>query len=325
MKFNFFMAILAILVFSSCGGGSKGTTNKEEQQQAQNNVVRANQIIAYTNKVIEESNHMNSWAEGNERYVKNLAEFAVNPKLVKNPMNLTFFISNVMFFNYETRSSVNNQPIDLNIVPDGVFDADDKEFFESSASAYYESKNGLKSFYDKVKVYIDEENFKDDKGALGKAYYDSVKSCYMNMLVTISEMTELAIELGQEAELLTLEDSPLKSVILLMREQMKYSNNMLAAFEAFKAGEASKEEVLQMYEEYILVTDKNVEKVKDLKLTDTQKRRFNTFMENSDTVRSKFKVAERNVRNGEKIESVTLSTAEIYVSSLVRHYNDVIQ
>lgn len=324
MKIKFLLASITLVLFSACGG-STGTSKKEEKKQAQDNLVRANQIIGYTNNVIEESNHMIGWAESNERQVKLLSDIAAQPSLAKKTINLTFFMSNMMFFNYDLKKGNSNQILDLRVVPEGAFDAEDKEYFESSAIAYHDCKDRFKGLYDKIQVYVKEEDFKDDKGALGKAYSDSVNIYFNNMMVILSEMTDFAVEKGQEAELLTLEDSPLKEVILLMREQMKLSNNLLHSFEAFKEGEGSKEDLLKLYDEYETVNAKNVTKAETMKLTDMQQRRFTTFMDSNDKVRGNFKVAARNVRNGEKIEYTTLSSARIYTESLVRHYNDVIK
>lgn len=317
MYFRSLLIVFTFLFLVSCGG-----KNKSSEDNSQDDFLKANQIIIYTNKVIGDANHMHEWSESNERYVMKLSELAQKPSLIKSHSNITFFLSNSMLSFIDAKTS-NGQLIDLRSIPNAL-DVEDKEFFESSAVAYYDAKDGLKDMYAKVKKYINEEDFKDDQGVLGRAYSDSVKAYYMTMMITISEMSDAAVELGQEAEMLTLSDSPLKDAILVMRGQMKLSSRLLSGLKEYQDGEMRKEDVIQLHDEYVSDYEKMVSKSNDFKFTEKQRRYFDKFLRTSETLKGHFKVAVRDLQNEGKLQYSTISSCEIYNNSLVQDYNNVV-
>ncbi len=124
--------------------------------------------------------------------------------------------------------------------------------------------------------------------------------------------------------MLTLGDSPLKEVILVMREQMKLSSTLIASFKNYQEGAAKKEDVLKLHEEYVAAYEKMISKEKDFKLSENQRRYFDRFLTTSETLKGYFKVGSRDLRDENRIKNTTISSCEIYNTALIQDYNEVV-
>lgn len=310
--------LTAFILFSLIGCGDNEPSSPKETKDK---TVQAHQTIIYTNKIIAESNLINQWAKTHEKNVIKMIKFAEKPRSA----DYMFFINNSMFTLYNLR--INNQEVDLTNIPSNVFDAKTQSFFEQKMSIYLTNKENLEAMYKKLHNYIESENYKDDKGALGREYSETIKNNYQNMMVTLTELTTVAIELGETAEILTLDDSPFKDMVLLMREQMKISNELYANLERFEAtnNEISKEDILKLYEEYISVMSKANTQLESLTLEEDLQRRLSKFMKTNKMLQNYFKISMRNLKNSDKVTASTMSSCKIYLESLVKDYNDTVR
>ncbi len=315
-RLNYSLVIILLIMFSSCAGNSAKTKQQQENQLA---LVKANNVINYTNRIIDESNRINDWTKSNERYVNQLISISKNPQLIKDISNISFFTFASMAF---PKLSDNKRDEALESITDAL-EEEDRVFMEVNITEYLKSKNGLYNAYKEVEKYVQEENYKDDKGRLGKQLADSVNIYFHRMNDVMSELVAKAAALGEEAELSTLDSSPLKDVILLMRNQMDLSSYMIAASYAYNEGEFTKEELLEINEKYLSINEENIEKSKRIELSKVQQNNFEAFMKASYEISVAIKKGIRSVNENKKIE--TISTMEIYYNSLVGKYNDVIK
>lgn len=315
MKIRLFVLFGVVLLFFSCEGKSKQA--KMEEQKESN---KAYGVIVYTNKVIDEANHIIGWLKTNDRNVTKLIELANKPELAndysKKMHNSSFFLTDPGFYNLETNNN-------LHKISDMLEEAD-KVYFLENTEKYYFAKEGLRRMYKELRTYTGQEDYKDDNGKLGKLYGDSVKYYYTEMRNTINEMVYKAVDLGEEAELLTLGDSPIKQVVLLMREQIKMTEQLIGTYNAYKEGEASKEEIIELYTQYADRNSRNIKKSEDIKLVGTREKDFTSFMETNSEISGFFKIANRSLQAGESYSSA-ISSAEIYYEGLIKSYNRVIK
>ena len=82
-RLSYLNLIVLLLLITACGGQKKGPS--------QSDMIKANQIIAYTNNVIIEANTIFKWAEQYERHFETLTEIALKPALSKSTDNIFFF------------------------------------------------------------------------------------------------------------------------------------------------------------------------------------------------------------------------------------------
>lgn len=315
MKAKLTLALGALLILSSCGKIKQAQEDKKAKAQA---VVDATATIKFTNSIIDESNNIYKWADGGERSLQKLSAIAANPSLMKQMENIGFFMSD-MFSQYDIpQFYANTKGPDLTEAPASMTE-EDKMFFKTQATTYLHAKTSLRSLYNNIKTYIKEENYKDDKGALGKMYSDSVQVYYLTMMGTIGLLSERASALGEEAEMLTMEDSPMKSSVVAMREQMKLAHALIIAFDGITSGETKAEDVAKLYESYLSASDKNLNQLESLQSDlPIQKDAIAKFIKTNQELNSKLKVQARNAQNGEKIKT---EVCTVYYQSLVSDYN----
>lgn len=314
---NYIYAFMGMAVIALSGCGQQKNKNSESDQEE---FLKANSIIVYANNIIAEYNRISNWDGRSDRYVVQLAEIANDPKISKDPLNLSFFMMN----SFDVLDApLGGTPIDLtqgiDVLPDEA-----KTYFLKSTEAYTQNKTGLLRVHDAIKEYVEKENYKDDKGALGKLYADSVGIFYLGMLDVINEMVEVAGELGQEAELETLKTSPIYDLIVFMRSEMTASENLIIALYKYNEGDVSKDEISSLYDSYLKLISANKNKSANLKVPDTKKSAFQNFMNSSDKIATEFIKANRSVVSGEKVEAQVLSIAQIYYEALIKEYNFIV-
>lgn len=308
---------LSLIMLSSCGQQPKSNTIDEE-------LYKANQVIQYTNLIIMESNKIHDWAESNQRYVETLIEFANNPEVSKKIQNQAFFTLNDVagFHNLETKP----EDIVKFKTASKALSAEHKEFFSQRGAAYFDSKMGLLRSYNTIKDYLNKENYKDDKGAFGKSYADSIKGFYSDMLINIEDMVKEASVLGDEAELITLKSSPNYELILFLRSEMRVSKNMIVAIYGYNDGEVSKEEFEAAYKEYEATHSKNkdIAKNNNFNPNTTNKTDYKLFNQRAEDLATEFIKANRSVKNNEKIDDSILSMADNRLKYIIDSYNGII-
>lgn len=320
MKIRLLNILGVAFILTSCVNkdGEIALENNWKQEQ----IIKASAIIEYTNKVIEESNHISKWARTNEKKLAKLIEIARKPSLFQKSSNLTFFMNNSFFLNYEVYNPITDT--DIRKVSD-LMDETDQTYFSENATLYYTSKNGLRRTYNYLQTYVEQEYYKDDKGKMGKVYADSIGYHFLTMCHTIERMVDKAVDLGETAELLTLEDSPSKEIILLMREQMKLCEELIENYKVYEKGEQTKDSLAALYNQYIEVTDSNTNKGELLELSDSKRNKFNNFLKKNSQLSECFKNLNRSVQADEKLEASTLSSCNTYYQALIENYNKVIK
>lgn len=308
---------LSLLMLSGCGQQTKNNTSNDE-------VYNANQVIQYTNLIIMESNKINDWSNSYQRYVETLIDFANDPKISKEIHHLSFFTMNDLagFHNLETKQE---DIIKLTTVSQALT-TEYQEFFTEKTTAYINNKMGLLRSYNAIKDYLNKENYKDDKGALGKLYADSIKGFYMNMLVNIGEMVNEASVLGDEAELITLKSSPNYDLIVFLRSEMSASQNMIGAVYNYKDGTASKDEFITSYKAYEATHSKNKEIAKnnDFNRNATSKTDYKLFNDRAEDLSVEFIKINRAVVNNETIKDNILSILDNRMKYIIDAYNSII-
>lgn len=308
---------LSLIMLSSCGQKVKNNTSDEELN-------KANQVIQYTNLIIMESNKIHDWSESYQRYVETLIDLANDPKRILEIQNQSFFTLNDVagFSQLETKA----EDIKKLRAVSKVLTAEQQEFFTEKIRIYIDNKMGLLRSYKAIKDYLNKENYKDDKGELGKLYADSIKGFYINMFININDMVDEASTIGDEAELITLKSSPNYELILFLRSEMRVSKNMIAAIYGYNEGEVSKEEFETTYKEYEATHSKNkdIAKSNNFNPNTTNKTDYKHFNQRAEDLATEFIKANRSVKNNEKIDNRILSMADNRLKYLIDSYNGII-
>lgn len=315
MKLNLIpLLIIALILFTSCG------INSKQQEENRNNLIKANAIIEYTNKVINESNYINDWLNSNERDINKLVVVAENPKKYQSTEYVTYFLMGSLISQLKNNP---NEKVDLRKVSTQL-DSLDQEFFKDKSEEYYRNKSNFLDLYKNIESYLKGGEYKTDKGALGRLYADSIKIYLGGMYNTLREMTEQATDLGEDAEFLTLENSPQKDLIMLMREQMKNTRLLIAVFYNYDQGNATKEDVIKLYDAYVAATKKNTEKANTFNLDNSRKYRFSFFQRTDSELALKFADVIKSIEAGEKVGVGRLESLGVYYSALIKHYNSAV-
>lgn len=303
--------IILVVLLTACGGKSKPTSTNET-------ITRAHQILNYTNQVIAESNYVSVWMNNGEVQVFELAEIIASSKPYDiNSKDWAAYKTMIRGLTDEAR----RKAFDLSKVAD-VLSQEDFSFFQQNTTSYYFQLNQLEQLFLQAETSIC-DGLNEDVDA-GGTLSDALLKSYQEMLLCLRKMTIRAIDLGEEAELLTLEESPMRAVILLMRREMITNRHLLFSFYRYTSSEISKEELALQYANYLVVTTESVKLRGDAKISEAQKSSFMLFIKTSDLLMSSFQQAMNTINQECKSESIDLLTMGKHYDNLVGYYNDVV-
>jgi hypothetical protein len=200
---------LAIALYT--GAVSCNSSNaKGDETYSDNSSKAANNIIAYTNAIVDLSNSHNSYLE---RVISNTDRIE---KGLQNPNDRFAFTALITPF---VTSSFKSK--DATGEPAKELSSDDKKFFKENVSSYMTVFERIKTTYKDLDQYIKAEDFKDDKGEKGKLFVDSLHHDVQLAYSLKGTLMKRVNEVADASEEVILKDSPMKDYVIAMKSDMK--------------------------------------------------------------------------------------------------------
>ncbi|MBB5638438.1 hypothetical protein HDE68_004367 [Pedobacter cryoconitis] len=173
----------------------------------------ASRVIEYTNLVVDMANSHNS-------YLKDILGNASRiEKGLKNPADKFAFIG--IITPHVMRAGLTNMNGVTLEKPVDELGKENQAYFKTQITQYNTLFTKLQHNYKQLDDYLKAEDYKDDKGAKGYAFIDTIRKTvqvlYTDKIVLMKKVNEVA----DAAEIVVLKDSPLKEYIVAMKTDMK--------------------------------------------------------------------------------------------------------
>lgn len=307
MKKLLYTALTALLLaFYSCGGGSenKGAENVDTKAEA-------NQIIAYTNDVVDYLNESGDWMRRNESAINDMIK-AMESK--RKPR----FISPIISAGSYKTSKLKVE------TPPTVMSEDEQKLFSETMTAYKTTYASMSEKCGELRKYIQNEDFKDDDYAKGKVLADSIKSQYSYLNETKSMMYEKIDAVSEKAENIILQDHPLRDPILTMKAEMQNFTDLYDAFFDYSEGNKTPEEVDAAYQKVAASVEKNKAEYKSILDENKKTSRYEYFYKEADDALATYRKALRDVKAKKKVSDSTFRSFSSDNNSLIGAYNSFV-
>ncbi|MCW3467280.1 YiiG family protein [Chitinophaga nivalis] len=203
---------------SSKKGNASGTAAEYEDQSSSS----ANNIIEYTNLIVDLSNKNNDYVNTLMKYVDKAEKGLKNPS---DPFAFSGMLTPHSFptFNRNSKVKVDEPVKDLSKA--------DQQFFKEKVTSYIQTYKQMDSSYKQLKDYLSAQDYKDDKGAKGNALISDIRSHAEALQTEKVVLMKKVSEVADASEIIILKDSPLKTYILAMKEDMKSISDFIAIME----------------------------------------------------------------------------------------------
>jgi len=292
----------AVLFFYSCGGSeNKGSENVDSKEEA-------NQIISYTNAVIDYLNSSGDWTRKNESRVNGVLQFV---KTGKKPIPFLPFMSN---------ASVNMNKKDVT-QPPAVLSEDEKVFFKDKMTLFKSNYDGLRENCSVLYKYLQNQDYKDDKFAKGKELADSINSQQALVSSIRSEVYDKIDVVSAKAESIILADDPLKDPIMALKADLANFGKLYEIYGDYSEGNATPDQVDALYKEVAESLDKNKTAYAELLDEKKVKSKYESFYSTADDLLAKYRKVLRNVKDKKKVTDSDFSSFSSGHNSLVNSYN----
>lgn len=304
MKKLFFAVFSVALILSSCGGSGKGAENVKSENDA-------DQIITYTNAVIDYLNASNSWIRTNETSIQRLIEAG---KAGKKP-------SGIVIFGPSPHFTSGSKDITK---PASVMSEDEKKFFSEKVTLY---KTTFDALYDDCKTlhaYIKNEDYKDDNGEKGKELAAKIERNYTLTRTEISPIYDKIEVVTEVAETIILEKNPLKEPILSMKKDLKGFDNLYELFAAYDEKTATPAQVDEAYQALAAQIEKNKGSFGDILKGQNKASSYNRFYESADKYLASFRKALRDVKENKTLKERDFKSFSSNHNSLISSYNSFV-
>lgn len=234
-------ALALVLSLTACkNDGKKDNSAKTSYAEADEKDV--NEIIEYNNAVV-------SFTDKNNDYIKRIEDNIIKiEKGLANPSDHFAFIGLITPFSMSTISSSKMKPD----TPPSVLSSDDQKFFKENVVSMTGVLDKIKETYKSLDEYIKAEDWKDDKGAKGKALLDSIYSMGKKYYAYDEQVMAKLNIIGDDAERVILKTHPLKEYIFALkddRSKVAEFTKLLAGNKNYKTIEAKAKSAYQILED----------------------------------------------------------------------------
>lgn len=303
------LMLILLGVMVSCGGGSseKGAENVDSKGDA-------NQIIAYTNDVIDYLNGSGSWIRSNDDRIDALV---TGMETKKTPRILIPMIPDVSF---------NLKSGKLNILtPPSVMSQEEQTYFKDKMTAYKAAYTSLTSQCGILYKYIQNQDYRDDNYEKGKMLADSIKINYEFVNTTKKELYSKIDVVTEKAENIILADSPIREPIIAMKEEMKHIESLYDMFSLYTEKGATPAQVDSAYQAAAASVEKNKGNFQKILEDNKVKSEYDRFYKNCDEALSAYRKVLRDVKENKKVRESEFNTFSSRYNSLVNSYNSFVK
>lgn len=309
MKKIFFAIAVFTIALCSCGGSSenKGAENVDSKAEA-------NQIIAYTNDVIDYLNGTGDWMRSNEGRITDMVKFM---ETKRKPTVILPFIPNVSFNMKAEKMKITTPP--------SVLSKEEKTLFEENMTAYKVTYTSMIEKCSELYKYIKNEDYKDDDYKSGKALADSIKIQYDYLSETKSMLYGKIDIVSEKAENIILQDHPLKDPIMTLKAELKNFNDLYDIFYAYGEKTATAEAVDEVYQRVTASVEKNKSEFAPILDENKVKSSYEYFYKRSDDALSAYRKALRLVKSNKRVSDSDFRTFSSNYNSLISAYNSFVK
>lgn len=294
-KYLFITLATLSLIFTSCGG------NKQKAE--------AEEIILYTNKVVEYVNNTQTWLNNNERPINTMVDFMENRR---QPMMWPKLIE-----------QTDDQSTDFGTLPSALSEQD-KAFFTKELPKYTEEYAALKANAEKLNTYLTNETFRNDDYTEGTTLANKITDELEYLTNTKKEISSRMKTLKLQAENILIEDHPLKDPIKTLRSDIEGAGQIMEMFVAYNAKEVTPQQIDSVYQ----IVSKNAEENSDKytrSLKKEEKASYEYFYKiYKDNVLKNYKKNLKTAESGEMLKYPDFKIMESNYKNLVKTYNTFI-
>lgn len=308
MKKLFFAIVALTLALYSCGGASenKGSDNVDSKAEA-------NQIIAYTNDVIDYLNGTGDWMRSNESRITDMVKFM---ETKRKPIVILPLLPSVSF-------NMKSEKLKISTAP-SVMSKEEKTLFEDNMSAYKVTYKSLNDKCSQLYKYIKNEDYKDDDYASGRQLADSIKIQYDYLNETKSMLYDKIDIVSEKAENIILEDHPLKDPIITLKGDLKNFTDLYDAFYAYSEKTMTAEQVDETYQRVAASIEKNKSSFTSLLDENKVKSSYEYFYKRGDDALAEYRKALRLAKSNKNISESNFKSFSSNYNSLIKAYNSFV-
>jgi len=309
MKKLFFAVTVSLLALCSCGGSSenKGADNVDSKAEA-------NQIIAYTNDVIDYLNGSGDWMRSNERAINDMTKFM---ETKKGRLVGLFLSPNVSFNMKSDKLKVTTPP--------AVMSEEEKALFKDNMTTYKDTYTSMVAKCNELYKYIKNEDYKDDGFASGKALADSIKIQHEYLSTTKSMLYDKIDVVSERAENIILQDHALREPIMSLKGELKNFTDLYDAFFAYSEGSMTPEQVDEAYQKVAASVEKNKASYTSLLEENKVKSSYDSFYKRCDDALAEYRKALRDVKAKKRISDNTFRYFSSNYNSMIGSYNSFVK
>ena len=294
---------------ASCGGSTenKGAENVDSKEEA-------NQIISYTNDLIDYLNATGGWTRSNSSRMADMIKFM---KTGRKPTVVLPLMPN-------TSLNISMKKKDLT-TPPIVMSEEEKTYFKDNMTTYKAGYESLVENCSTLYKYIQNQDYKDDNFEKGKSLADSIE-IKNNSLNEIRGGLYAKIEsVTEKAEGIILADSPLKDPILTLKAELKGFDELTDLYSAYTEGEATPEQVDAAYQAMAAKVEKNKDMYKDILEAQKKQSSYNSFYKECDDALATYRKILREVKAKKKLSERDFKSISSDYNSLINAYNRFIK
>jgi hypothetical protein len=211
MKKILICSVVVLTTAISCKNKQAGGDN-----YSNNSSSAANEIITYTNALVDLSNSHNGYLED---IIENTDKYERGLGKMDDKFAFTGIIRPMLMPSLKAQQ-VTATP------PDALSD-DDQKYFSENVSSYMKVFDRIKATNELMHTYISAEDYKDDKGSKGKLLIDSLRNDVKRAFTTKDALMIKATAIADASEVVILKDNPLKDYILAMKVDAKAAEDLL--------------------------------------------------------------------------------------------------
>ena len=313
MKRAIIVALLAALTLTACGGrgtsrtkDSKGKTEKVSNKDKEN----ANAIIGYTNGIIDYLNETGSWLRSNDGRIEDALNVIENQRW-----------SNVLPLTPNPSIGFKDKGLDT---PPAAMEKEDQQYFKSTIAEYRTQFTALQEDVEKLRKYIQNQDYKDDDYAKGQELAEKIIAEYNYVVDTKSEMYGRIDDATYDAEYIILSDHTLRDPIFTLKDEITNFQELYNVFYGYNEGEATAEEAEAKYQSVFADVEKNRVLYADVLEEYGETSSYKNFYDKCEDALSTYRFSLRTyVKEGRKIPSNELRSFSSNHNRLISSYNSL--
>ncbi|MDU1892331.1 MAG: DUF3829 domain-containing protein [Dysgonomonas sp.] len=308
MKKLFFTLLSLSILLVSCGGSAnKGSENVDSKAEA-------NQIISYTNDVIDYLNGSGGWTRSNTSRINDMIKFM---RTGRKPTVVLPLMPN-------TAMNVASKKKDLT-VPPTVMSEEEKTYFKENMTTYKEAYESFTANCSTLYKYIQNQDYKDDKFEKGKMLADSIEYRDSILNTIRGNMYDKIEVVTEKAEAIILSDSPLKDPILTLKAELKAFEELNSLYSDYTENAATPEQVDAAYQALATTVEKNKDMYKETLEAQKKQSAYDSFYKECDDALATYRKALREVKAKKRLSERDFKSFSSDYNSLINAYNRFIK